>query len=30
VFVLENVETGQIRGTSQVFGAVGNERPFYS
>jgi len=30
VFVLENAETGQIRGTCQVFGAVGTERPFYS
>ena len=30
VFVLENTETRQIRGTCQVFGAVGNERPFYS
>jgi arginine N-succinyltransferase len=30
VFVLENVETKQIRGTCQVFGAVGIERPFYS
>ena len=30
VFMLENVETGQIRGTCQVFGQVGNDRPFYS
>ena len=30
VFMLENVETGQIRGTCQVFGAVGTDRPFYS
>jgi arginine N-succinyltransferase len=30
VFVLENVETGQIRGTCQVFGMVGVEHPFYS
>lgn len=30
VFMLENVETRQIRGTCQVFGAVGTERPFYS
>jgi arginine N-succinyltransferase len=30
VFMLENVETGQIRGTCQVFGAVGVDRPFYS
>jgi len=30
VFVLENAETRQIRGTCQIFGAVGTERPFYS
>jgi arginine N-succinyltransferase len=30
VFMLENVETKQIRGTCQVFGAVGTDRPFYS
>jgi arginine N-succinyltransferase len=30
VFVLEDCVTKQIRGTCQVFGAVGNERPFYS
>jgi arginine N-succinyltransferase len=30
VFMLENVETGQIRGTCQVFGQVGTDRPFYS
>lgn len=30
VFVLENCETGQIRGTCQVFGAVGTEHSFYS
>ena len=30
VFMLENVETRQIRGTCQVFGAVGTDRPFYS
>ncbi len=30
MFVLENVETGQIRGTCQVFGQVGTENPFYS
>lgn len=30
LFMLENVETGKIRGTCQVFGAVGNDRPFYS
>ena len=30
VFMLENVDTGAIRGTCQVFGAVGTDRPFYS
>jgi arginine N-succinyltransferase len=30
VFVLENVETGQIRGTCQVFSRVGILQPFYS
>jgi arginine N-succinyltransferase len=30
VFMLENVETKQIRGTCQVFGAVGTNHPFYS
>jgi arginine N-succinyltransferase len=30
VFVLENLETGQIRGTCQVFSRVGTEQPFYS
>ena len=30
VMVLENVETGQIRGTCQIFGQVGTEWPFYS
>jgi arginine N-succinyltransferase len=30
VFMLENVETKQIRGTCQVFGAVGTEHNFYS
>lgn len=30
VFMLENVETGAIRGTCQIFGAVGTDRPFYS
>src|SRR5689334_16613569 len=30
VFVLENYETGAIRGTCQVFGQVGADRPFYS
>jgi arginine N-succinyltransferase len=30
VFVLENAETGQIRGTCQVFGTVGGAQPFYS
>ena len=30
VFVLENVATGKIRGTCQVFGQVGADRPFFS
>ncbi|MFN3945378.1 MAG: arginine N-succinyltransferase [Allosphingosinicella sp.] len=30
MFVLENTETGQIRGTCQVFSKVGTEWPFYS
>jgi arginine N-succinyltransferase len=30
LFVLENVETGQIRGTCQVFGMVGTDNAFYS
>jgi arginine N-succinyltransferase len=30
VLVLENTETGQIRGTCQIFGQVGTEWPFYS
>jgi len=30
VFMLENVEAGTIRGTGQVFGAVGTDVPFYS
>jgi arginine N-succinyltransferase len=30
MFVLENVETGQIRGTCQVFSQIGLENPFYS
>jgi arginine N-succinyltransferase len=30
MFVLENVETGQIRGTCQIFSQVGTETPFYS
>ena len=30
VFMLENVETKQIRGTCQVFGAVGTNHNFYS
>ena len=30
VFMLENAETGQIRGTCQIFGMVGVETPFYS
>ena len=29
-FVLENVETGQIRGTCQIFSRVGMQQPFYS
>jgi arginine N-succinyltransferase len=29
-FVLENIETGQVRGTCQVFSRVGMEEPFYS
>ncbi len=28
--VLENTDTGQIRGTCQIFGMVGTEHPFYS
>ncbi|MDP9413496.1 MAG: arginine N-succinyltransferase [Pseudomonadota bacterium] len=30
LMVLENVEAGQVRGTSQIFGMVGAEWPFYS
>ena len=30
VFMLENAETGQIRGTCQIFGMVGVDTPFYS
>ena len=30
MFVLENAETGQIRGTCQVFSRVGMQQPFYS
>ena len=30
LFMLEDVDTGAIRGTCQVFGQVGNDRPFYS
>jgi arginine N-succinyltransferase len=30
LFVLENIDTGQIRGTCQIFGMVGVEHPFYS
>lgn len=30
VLVLENVDTGQIRGTCQLFGQVGTQCPFYS
>jgi arginine N-succinyltransferase len=30
VLVLENLDTGQVRGTCQIFGMVGMERPFYS
>jgi arginine N-succinyltransferase len=30
VFMLENAETGQIRGTCQIFGMVGLDTPFYS
>ncbi|MBV9931127.1 MAG: arginine N-succinyltransferase, partial [Alphaproteobacteria bacterium] len=30
LFVLENAETGQIRGTCQLFSMVGVETPFYS
>ena len=30
MFMLEDYETGAIRGTCQVFGQVGDDRPFYS
>jgi arginine N-succinyltransferase len=30
LFVLENMDTGQIRGTCQIFGMVGTEHAFYS
>ena len=30
VLVLENSETGQVRGTSQIFSRVGERHPFYS
>ena len=30
MFVLENVTTGQIRGTCQIFSRVGTQQPFYS
>ena len=30
VFVLENRETGEVRGTCQIFSAVGQKWPFYS
>ncbi|WP_374611501.1 arginine N-succinyltransferase [Sphingorhabdus sp.] len=30
VFVLENLETGEVRGTCQIFSAVGQKWPFYS
>jgi arginine N-succinyltransferase len=30
LFVLENVETGEIRGTCQIFSSVGRLQPFYS
>ena len=30
VFLLEEAETGKIRGTCQIFGSVGVDRPFYS
>jgi arginine N-succinyltransferase len=30
VFILEDAESGAIRGTCQVFGSVGVDRPFYS
>ncbi|MVZ97285.1 arginine N-succinyltransferase [Sphingorhabdus sp. IMCC26285] len=30
VFVLQNTETGEVRGTCQIFGTVGQKWPFYS
>jgi arginine N-succinyltransferase len=30
VFVLENTETGEVRGTCQIFSSVGQKWPFYS
>jgi arginine N-succinyltransferase len=30
VFILEDVETGKVRGTCQIFSQVGTELPFYS
>tara|TARA_A100001391_G_scaffold7621_6_gene4951 strand:+ start:35880 stop:36893 length:1014 start_codon:yes stop_codon:yes gene_type:complete len=30
VLMLENVETGEVRGTSQIFSAIGRKWPFYS
>ena len=30
VFVLQNTETGEVRGTCQIFGNVGQKWPFYS
>ena len=30
LFVLEDAATGEVRGTSQVFGRIGVEQPFYS
>ena len=30
MFMLEDYETGAIRGTCQIFGQVGDDRPFYS
>ncbi|MFN3552491.1 MAG: arginine N-succinyltransferase [Novosphingobium meiothermophilum] len=30
VFILENAETGEVRGTAQIFTSVGRQWPFYS
>ena len=30
LFMLEDFDSGTIRGTCQIFGEVGNDRPFYS